>query len=142
MYNLEKVNEIKKILSVLDNVLGKNEYAIFGSGPLYIRDLKEKLNDVDIIVNQKGWNKLIEHYESKDTKSGFGDVIKIQKGIEIEIFNMWGPGKWEINELILTADKIEETNFVTLKNVLKWKKEMNREKDQEDIKKIESYSKR
>lgn len=139
MYNIEKVNEIKKILSVLDKVLDKKEYAVFGSGPLYIRDLKEKLKDVDIIVNEKGWKKLIEHYESKDTKSGFGNVIKIQKGIEIEIFNMWGPGKWEINELIESSDKCEGINFVKLKNVLKWKKEMDREKDQEDIRKIELY---
>lgn len=139
MYNKEKVNEIKKIISVLDKVLDKKEYAVFGSGPLYIRDLKEKLKDVDIIVNEKGWKKLIEHYESKDTKSGFGNVIKIQKGIEIEIFNMWGPGKWEINELIESSDKCEGINFVKLKNVLKWKKEMDREKDQEDIRKIELY---
>jgi hypothetical protein len=41
--------------------------------------------------------------------------------------------------LIETSDKIEEVNFVTLENVLKWKKEMNRAKDVEDIKKINEF---
>jgi predicted nucleotidyltransferase len=140
MYNKEKVNEIKKMISVLDNILEKDDFAIFGSGPMYIRDIKEKLKDLDIIVNQKGWNKLIQHYESKNTNSGFGNLITINnEGIEIEIFDMWGPGKWDLDELIKTSDKIEEVNFVTLENVLKWKKEMNREKDVEDIKKINEF---
>jgi hypothetical protein len=106
---------------------------------MYIRNIKEKLKDLDIIVNQKGWNKLIQHYESKNTNSGFGSVIIIQNGKEIEIFDMWGPGKWDLDEIIETSDKIEEVNFVTLENVLKWKKEMNREKDVEDIKKINEF---
>jgi len=106
---------------------------------MYIRNIKEKLKDLDIIVNQKGWNKLIQHYESKNTNSGFGNVIIIKGEKEIEIFDMQGLGKWDLNELIETSDKIEEVNFVTLENVLKWKKEMNREKDVEDIKKINEF---
>lgn len=139
MYNKEKVNEIKKMISVLDNILEKDDFAVFGSGPMYIRNIKEKLKDLDIIVNQKGWNKLIQHYESKKTNSGFGNVIIIKGEKEIEIFDMWDLGKWDLNELIETSDKIEEVNFVTLENVLKWKKEMNREKDVEDIKKINEF---
>jgi predicted nucleotidyltransferase len=139
MYNSEKVKEIKKIISVLDNILEKDDFAIFGSGPMYIRDLRDKIKDLDLIVNQKGWNKLIQHYKSKKTNSGFGSVIIIKGEKEIEIFDMWGPGKWDLDELIKTSDKIEEVNFVTLENVLKWKKEMNREKDVEDIKKINEF---
>lgn len=139
MYNKEKVNEIKKMISILDNILERDDFAVFGSGPMYIRNIKEKLKDLDIIVNQKGWNKLIQHYESKKTNSGFGNVIIIKGEKEIEIFDMWDLGKWDLNELIETSDKIEEVNFVTLENVLKWKKEMNREKDVEDIKKINEF---
>lgn len=139
MYNSEKVKEIKKMISFLDNVLEKDDFAVFGSGPMYIRDLRDKIKDLDLIVNQKGWNKLIQHYESKKTNSGFGNVIIIKSEKEIEIFDMWDPGKWDLNELIETSNKIEEVNFVTLENVLKWKKEMNREKDVEDIKKINEF---
>lgn len=74
MYNKEKIDNIKKIISIFTKHLEKDEYAIFGSAPIYIRDIKE-LKDIDVIVNEKGWKKLIKHYESKDTKNIFCNFI-------------------------------------------------------------------
>jgi hypothetical protein len=58
---------------------------------------------------------------------------------DIEMYEDWSPLLENAGELIDTADVINGFRFVKLEYVTKWKKAMNREKDQADIKLIERY---
>jgi hypothetical protein len=113
------------------------QYALFGSTPLGVRNLRD-CHDVDIIVTEDLWNKFKnENWEIITVNDG---VQKLSKD-DIEILKNWYPGEWDIKKLIEEAEIIDELPFVKLKEVLKWKKLFNREKDQKDIKIIEEFLK-
>lgn len=118
--------------------LTKGKFAIFGSGPLAIRGIKES-GDLDIIVKPELWNNLAKKYKIEkfkdDPKRQF---IKIGK---IEIFPSWLPWFKNINELIDSAEFIGGLPYVKLEYVIEWKKGFNREKDKKDIELIEKWQK-
>lgn len=112
------------------------KYAIFGSGPMVVRGLREG-KDVDIIVPK-------EVFEEYKTKPGW-QVKKFEDGSEylendgIELCDDWGPGEWDTNKLIQEAEIIDGLPFVRLEEVLKWKEINARPKDIEDVKLIKGY---
>jgi hypothetical protein len=121
----------KDLILELKNLnLPPDQFAIFGSGPLGIRGLKES-NDLDIIVKEDLWNELSKKYPVQNEK-----LITIG---EIEFYKHWKPWYDNTDFLIDTADIIDGIRFVKLEQVLKWKKEYNREKDIADVKLIEEY---
>jgi hypothetical protein len=121
------VNEFKKLN------LPEGEYAIYGSGPLAIRGLRDA-NDLDVIVSDSLYQKLKKQY-SKDSKK---ERVKIG---EIEIYPAW---VWEpqingLEEMIKRAELIRGLRFIRLNDLLNCKKKMGRPKDFKDIKLIKSY---
>lgn len=129
-------NSLFEKLDELD--LLKNDYAIFGSAPLYAHGLIDKIGDIDIVARGEAWKKAKKLGKHKVSKFGDDEVVEIDEG-KIEITNEWGPGEWDVDKLIDDAETIEGYRFVDLKTVLKWKKELNRPKDQKHIKKLEAY---
>jgi len=134
---MNKIKEhpiIKKFLSLN---LPTDDYAIFGSGPLYAHGIIKNPRDLDIIARGKAWKKALKL--GKPQKLPLGDkVIRLFDG-KIEIINAWSPGKWDTDKLIDTAEIIEGIRFVNLKTVLKWKKRVARPKDLKHIKMVEEY---
>lgn len=129
----------KKLFQKVKNLnLPVGQYALFGSAPMGIRELKE-CHDVDIVVTEKLWNEYLN-------KSGWG-LIKTQhkdkysaglRNGDIELWKDWWP-KWDIKKLIMDAEIINNLPFVKLKEVLKWKKQIAREKDLKDVEIIEKF---
>ncbi len=125
---LKYLSELKKL-----NLLTER-YAIFGSGPLAIRNLR-KNKDIDLAVSKDLWFKLVKKYPQ-----GVNDPkIKIQLSKNISAY--------DINCLVFKIDLKKDVEFIkglpfiTLQKTLEWKKLKNREKDQDDIKLIENYLK-
>lgn len=122
-----------KYLDELEKLnLPKDGFAIFGSGPLGVRSIRET-NDLDIIVKQDLWEKLEKKYEVKEQDNS---VIKIGN---IEIYKSWKPWFDDVDNLINEADIINEIRFVKLERVLEWKRKFNRGKDRRDIELIDNY---
>ncbi|MDD4353290.1 MAG: hypothetical protein PHN56_02410 [Candidatus Nanoarchaeia archaeon] len=121
------INELKKLN------LPKDEFSVFGSGPIAVRGLKEP-GDLDIIVTENLWNILKKKYEL--IKKQDYEFLTVNG---IDIFNKWTHPEYTINELIKTSDIIDGIRFVTLKTVLEWKKKRNLEKDKMDIILIQDY---
>lgn len=112
--------------------LPKDKFAIFGSGPLVIRGIRES-QDIDILVKAELWEELEKKYPKEKE-----DLIKIGN---IEIFKDWKPWFEDKNKLIDDSDIIKGFRFVKLKYTIKWKELYNREKDREDIRLIKKYLK-
>jgi len=119
--------------------LPKGEYAIFASGPLGIRNIRE-CRDIDLIVTEDLFEKL---NNNPDWKYGDferdGRIFPHLEKEEIEAYKTWGPEEWDIMKLIKEAEIIDDLPFVRLEEVLKWKKISGRDKDIEDVKLIEDY---
>ena len=115
------LNKVKKLN------LPKDKFAVFGSGPLAVRGIRD-INDIDLIVKPELWYELIKKYPVTDK---YGGIIEIG---EIEIFKDWKPWFDDVDELIDSADIFEGIRFVKLKYLLEWKKAFNRPKDKKDVK--------
>ncbi len=121
---------------VRDLNLPLGKYAIFGSAPMVVRGLKE-YRDIDMVVSEDIWEELSK--KGWPIKySEFGNPFLCYKEMEIGK-DFWQPGVWNMRELINEADVIEGLPFVKLERVLEYKKMLGREKDLEDVKKIENF---
>lgn len=129
--NKDLFNKVKEI----GLPLGK--YAIFGSGPMGIRGLRE-CRDLDIIVTEDIYN---IYKNNSDWELKKCDKSEYLEKDNIELWKNWSPSDWNINQLIKNAEIIDSLPFVRLEEVLRWKKILGRKKDLEDIKIIERYLK-
>ena len=131
------------MLNFLDELktlnLPADQYAIFGSGPLAIRNLRDA-NDIDIIVKQELWDIIAKQHnpQQKETPKGMSTSINIGN---LEIYNTWLNLTPKINEMIDSAEIIDNLPFVKLEHVIEWKKFMGRDKDINDLKLIKEYLK-
>lgn len=125
---------IRKVKS-LNLPLG--EYAVFGSGPLVIRGIREA-HDIDVVVTPELYQKLKKEGWKEKVWEGGGKHLA--KGV-FEVTTKWGCGEYNpaIDQLIDEAEIMDEIPFVRLEEVLKWKQAFGREKDKRDIQLIEDF---
>ena len=126
---MKYLNELKSLN------LPTGEYAIFGSGPMAIRNIRES-NDIDIIVKTELWESLVKKYPASLHNNP--TCLKIGN---LEIYKDWLILSGRINEMIDSTEIIEDFPFVPLKYVVEWKTQFGREKDNKDIKLIQKYYK-
>lgn len=112
------------------------QYALFGSGPMAIRGLREN-RDADIIAADELFE--VCRADTKWRTKRFDDGNEYLVFEEMELFKNWGPGEWDIGKLIKSSEIIDDLPFVNLENVLKWKKIYGREKDLKDVEIIENF---
>lgn len=139
-----KQNNQRRFAALKKYNLPIGQYAIGGSGPLGIRNLRE-IGDIDIIVSPQLQTILAAKY-------GVTDDGKIKKIVfpndDIEAF--WEGSFYSIPhdsnaptiaEMIDQAEIIDGLPFESLKYVVYFKRKMNREKDLNDIFLIEEWQK-
>ncbi len=127
-------SKIQKLIQELKDLnLPEDEFAVFGSGPIAIRGLKEP-GDLDVIVTQKLWRQLSAKHKLVEKESCHFILIG-----RIEFFEDWTKPYYDVNQLIKEADVIDNIRYVKLEKVLKWKKERNLPKDKKDVELIEKF---
>lgn len=132
---MNKKQLFEKILSL---ELPKDDFAVFGSGPLLANNLISQIEDIDIIAKEKAWEKAKKLGRTETSPSKKGRVVRLQKE-GIEIHNSWTPGEWQVEELINEADTIGGIRFVNLRSVLKSKRLTSRKKDKKHIEILKNY---
>ena len=95
---------------VLRLKLPTGDYAIFGSGPLLVRGIIENTNDIDIICRGDAWQHAQELGELVYLEEYDVDVVSIDNQ-RITIGTSWGIGEFDIDELIDTAEEIDDLPF-------------------------------
>lgn len=123
---MKHIEELKRLS------LPKDDFAIFGSGPMAVRGIREN-KDLDLVVTPTLWEDLKKKLPVSDDSTIKIGNIEIFK--ELPIFD-------NTEELIDNADIIDGFKFVKLNEVIKFKKALGREKDLKDIKLIENFLKK
>ena len=116
--------------------LPRGLYAVFGSGPLAVRKLRDA-RDIDIVITSELFKSL-----AKDPAWTVGQVRDHHRVLtrgDVELFDSWAPGSWDISALIRAADIIDGIPYVRLESVIEWKDLRNTSKDVNDIKLIKQY---
>ncbi len=132
----DRENNFSKLLNELKKLdLPNNEFAVFGSGPMAVRGIKDS-GDLDIVVKSQLWVKLTKGKVIKD--GTYEKNSKIEIG-NIEVYKNWKPWFPNSDELIDESDIFDGIRFVKLEKVLDWKRSFNREKDKGAVKLIEDY---
>lgn len=125
---------------ILEQVRGlhfpSGSYAVFGSGPLGVRGLRE-MNDADIIVTREVFETL--RFSPDWTYERKANGSECSHRGDVEMFYSWAPGEWDVEKLITEAEVIEGLPFVKLEEVKRWKQMRNSEKDKMDLELLAIY---
>ena len=111
-----------------------DQYLIWGSGPMAVREMRPA-RDVDILVSPKYWECLAQKYSVQGEKK---NLIRI--GV-LEIWKDCRDLSFKIEEMLKDKDVIDGYSFMKLCYTIEWKKLWNRQKDREDILRIENFLK-
>jgi hypothetical protein len=134
--NQEKFSALRKFN------LPNNQYAITGSGPLGIRNLKT-IGDIDIIVTPELWDILAKRYgivdENGVRKITFPDGVVEAFGEDSFYTAPKDDQAPTIASRIAKAEIIDGLPFDSMENVLFYKRKDAREKDLKDILLIEQW---
>ena len=111
------------------------QYAIFGSGSMAIRGIREA-QDIDVMVLRKLWDRLV----AENPLALRHDPEHLLFG-NVEVFREWRLMTGLVPTMIAEADIIDGLPFVKLKYTIEWKQLLNRDKDRRDVELIRAYLK-
>jgi len=119
--------------------LPSDEYTVVGSGALAVRGLREA-QDVDLLITADLYEKLKSNGWSEEHFPDSKREWVISSG-PFDASTSWLVNDYEPDplDLIESSDVIEGIRFVSLANLLTWKKACKREKDLRDIELIEKH---
>ncbi|WP_182875644.1 hypothetical protein [Microbispora sp. H10670] len=106
-------------------------YVICGSAALFVRGLRARIGDLDVVATGPAWDIATSLDAPRPALSGHGLVVH-HPTAAIEFVDRWTPG-WPTEHLIGTADVIDGLPFMRLGDVLRWKQAARRPKDLPDI---------
>ncbi|MFG3441147.1 hypothetical protein ACGF0J_28180 [Nonomuraea sp. NPDC047897] len=112
--------------------LPQGEYVVCGSAALYVRGLRARMGDLDVLTRGPAWQKVLSlGVPPTVALSGHGLVVN-HPAAAIEFVDRWTAG-WPTDYLIASADLIDGIPFMRLGDVLAWKQRAHRPKDLPDI---------
>jgi hypothetical protein len=101
--------------------LPPGDFAIFGSGPLIVRNIIPFRNDLDIICRDAAWELVQQTGQRQYLQDYDAHIVSMQDGA-ITFGTSWGIGQFDIDTLINSADILEDLPFVGLQYVIEYKK--------------------
>jgi hypothetical protein len=129
-------------LVALDELkLSRDDFVIFGSGPLLAHGIRREIGDLDIVARGRSWEWAREFGEPiSDDQSRLPRVYFWIGNVEIEIGPRWySPQLWDTDELIDNADVKSGFRFARIDDVRQYKTILGRQKDMKDIDAIDAY---
>lgn len=120
------MNKLFEFLKDLE--LPGDDFAIFGSAPLAVRNIIPSVNDLDVICRRAAWEKVKETGSLRLNDDYGVEIITLLDG-KVTFGNKWGIGEFDIDELIESADIVNGLPFVKVHHVIAYKKVRRSEKD-------------
>lgn len=133
--------DIIKKVKALNLPLGK--YAVFGSGALAVRGIRES-EDIDLVVTPEIYKKLkIDGWKEEIWPSGrkrlSNGSFEVSEDVDFRFACAYNP---DIIKVLSEAEIINGIPFVSLDEIVRWKKAYGRDKDKKDLKLIGEFLQR
>ncbi len=117
----------EKIMAELNNLnLPRNKFVVLSGASMVIQGLKKETSDIDISISKDLEKELVDFQYHLGLNNQ-----KIYEKTNFELFNTY----YDETEYI----EIDRIRFATIESVFKLKKQLNRKKDQDDIKKLDLF---
>ena len=113
------------------------DFAVFGSGPLIIRGIIEPGDDLDVITRGAAWRRAREVGALEYLPEHEVEIVSCFDGA-VTIGTAWGIGDFDVDELIDTAEIIDDLPFVRLEHVVRYKQVAARPKDLRHLRLLEA----
>lgn len=110
----------------------KDDFVIYGSAPMVLRGLKEKNNDLDVLVRDSLWDMLSVKYPNNVN----GDYIDIN-GVSFTHTDKNFLGN--IDEVIKNSDIIDGYHILSILETKRWKEKVGGERHLADARIIDEY---
>lgn len=114
--------------------LPPQDYAIFGSGPLLAHGLVEHVGDIDILARGAAWLRATTLGSAEVAPDG-DKIIRLEDGVDV--FDGWLD--LDKDAVIDRAVLIDGLPYADLRDVLAFKRKLNRPKDKEHVRRLEGY---
>lgn len=108
------------------------DFAIFGSGPLIVREIIPASNDLDILCRGGAWASVKEMGTLEYLGEYDLSIVTMYDG-HLTFGEKWGIGEFDTDELIDSAEEIDGLPFVRLEHVASYKNISKRPKDLEHL---------
>ena len=109
------------------------DYVLFGSTPMLAHGLIARVGDIDIVARGGAWAKAVQLGEVEEAP-GKDSVVRLDG---VDIFNGWMG--WDVDALLGRAVSVDGFPYASLTDVLAFKRELNRPKDEAHIKLLEDF---
>lgn len=130
------------LLSFLrDLALPVGDYAVFGSGPLIVRGIIEATNDLDVVCRGAAWERVNELGPLVYLPEHDVSVVTLRAGA-LTFGTRWAIGDFDVDDLIDTAETIDDLPFVRIEHVVAYKEIAGRAKDIEHLQLVSSWERR
>ena len=111
-----------------DMELPRGDFAIFGSGPLLVRNIIGDSGDLDVVCRGRIWDRVRAEGKLRYLEKYDVTVAEFLDG-RLTFGTQWGIGDFSVDQLIDTAEYIDGLPFVRLEFVVAYKRIANRPKD-------------
>lgn len=120
--------------------LDPDEFVVFGSAPLLIYGLRDRVSDLDVVARGEvlRW---AQRHGTRGVGTYSGEPVWQFDHGRIQFSAGWIDGKWDVDALIERSKFVDDLNlrFASLRDVLRYKKELRRPKDLLDIHLIQRH---
>ncbi|MGI9528745.1 MAG: hypothetical protein ACR2NG_03465 [Acidimicrobiia bacterium] len=114
------------------------DYAVFGSGPLIVRGIIPLANDVDVVSRGLAWSQACALGTMVRLDDHDVEVVSFLDG-RITVGRTWAYGAPNIDDLIDSAETIDDLPFVRLEHVVAYKEIAGRPKDLDHLEALRQW---
>lgn len=126
--------------------LDRDDFVIFGSGPLLARGIRSEISDLDVVVRKSAWDRAV-----RISRPSTGDIsgaptrcLETPHG-RIEFSQKWIFDGWDTEDLIARSEIIGGLRFAPVDDVERYKlmliadEKLKRDKDEPDVAAIQEW---
>lgn len=118
--------------------LPRGDYVIFGSGPLAIRGVIATAADLDVVCRGAAWEAVCALAPPKSVPPWDVELVSLHDD-RLTFGTTWAVGDVDVDDLIDTAEWIDDLPFARLERVIAYKRLLLRPKDLEHLAALERY---